>query len=153
MSETTIEYLLLQANHKGEFFHRQFGPSEASLYAFAQAQKDSEDNHYKIAAIVTTRTVVDVFTVKASVKTVEDIAAEMSVVFASAVDYSHIDYVALSPSDQTIVQNLINEQIFDCAECGWSFTNDENNGDEMCEECGENQSYGFEKEEDDEIDE
>lgn len=125
MTTTKIRYELREYHDKDRYGIRYTSDSESDAKLHALNIQDSLDIEYKIVAVIVTETVLDVFTVPAYIpppRSLEDIAADMSDVYAGSVDYTNDDYVRLSKADQQIVQDLMN--VDDCDICGWTFQSD-----------------------------
>lgn len=113
--------------------------SELEARNYASTRQATADESFEIRSIITTETTLEAFTIPAYIpppRSLEDIAADMSDVYAGSVDYTNDDYVRLSKADQQIVQDLMN--VDDCEICGWTFQSDYlSSGDYglVCDRC------------------
>lgn len=151
MTTTKIRYELREYHDSDRYGIRYTSDSESDVKLHALNIQYPLAIEYKIVAVIITETVLDIFTVPAYIpppRSLEDIADEMSDVYAGSVDYTHEDYVRLSKEDQERVQNLMN--VDDCDICGWTFQSDYlSNGDHglVCDRC---ESDAEDEEQDDE---
>ena len=151
MSTTKIRYELREYYDSERYGIRYTSDSESDVKLHALNIQDSLDIEYKIVAVIITETVLDIFTVPAYIpppRSLEDIADEMSDVYAGSVDYDNEDYVRLSKADQERVQEVID--VDDCNICGWTFQSHYlSNGDHglVCDRC---ESDAEDEEQDDE---
>ena len=125
MSTTKIRYELREYHDSERYGIRYTSDSESDVKLHAFNIQDSLDIEYKIVAVIITETVLDIFTVPAYIpppRSLEDIADEMSDVYAGSVDYDNEDYVRLSKAEQERVQEMMN--VDDCDICGWTFQSD-----------------------------
>jgi hypothetical protein len=151
MTTTKIRYELREYHTPDRYGIRYTSDSESDAKLHALNIQDSLDIEYKIVAVIVTETVLDIFTVPAYVPpalSLEELADEMSSVYAGSVDYDNEQYVKLSKADQQIVQDLMN--VDDCEICGWTFQSDYlSSGDHglVCDRC---ESDAEDEEQDDE---
>lgn len=155
---TVIEYEVYKDIGFGELVKLFTESSELLAKARTLAIQSSEEIQYRIVAKITTATTVDIFTVPAYVKTVEDIIEET----VSYADGSyHLEYAegfdSLSESDKEQVRTAVGEEITSCDGCGWHFhvesmEADIASGDLLCYKCYEDRIEDEESEEDDDED-
>jgi formylmethanofuran dehydrogenase subunit E len=153
MANTEIKFQLFRVTgpdtgyQVGELFN-----SEAVAKNHALFIKDREAQEYKINAIITTRSTLDIFTVPAHVPNLEEIAQDI-------IDGSNgsfymewgDDFEFLNKADQAKVEDMVHEEISNCAGCGWHWSKDsmENiDGDELCYKCAEDAANEEDEDED-----
>lgn len=122
MSETKTEYNLLEGAPTGTFSVRNGFASVADAKAYAESCTGRSEREFKIQRVVTIRTTIEIFTVRAAPPpSLEDIAASMSAVYAQSIDWADEDYISLSESDKLIVRDMVHENSDDCSNCGCTF--------------------------------
>ena len=122
MSETKTEYNLLEGTPTGTFSVRNGFASVADAKAYAESCTGRSEREFKIQRVVTIRTTIEIFTVRAAPPpSLEDIAASMSAVYAQSIDWADEDYISLSESDKLIVRDMVHENSNDCSTCGCTF--------------------------------
>jgi len=123
--------------------------SIAAAEKYANEQKSREEQFFKIVCITTTYTELKPFSVAAYVPDWEDIADEMSCVYAQSIDWNDEDYLALSEEDRDKARKRVEESTDDCEHCGWTFEDhylsDTDHG-RICDRC----ESDIEQEEDEE---
>lgn len=126
--------------------------SEMSAKNHALHIKDREVQEYKIVAVVTTRSTLDMFTVPAHVPTLGEIAQE---IIESSDGSFYLewgdDIEQLNDSDHAKVQEMVWEEISTCDCCGWHFHVDnleQLDGENLCWKCAEDVRNEDEDEED-----
>lgn len=139
MSENKIEYNLLEGTPTRTFSVQNGFASVADARAYAENRQIRQLVEYKIQEVITTRTTIDSFTIVGlAPPSLEEIAANMSTVYAQSIDWEDEDYLALSKSDKLLVCDMVNEATDDCSNCGWTFElhylNDGVN-DLLCDRC------------------
>lgn len=97
--------------------------SELSAKNYALNIRKAHEQEYKIVSIITTTTTstLDIFSVPAHVPKWEEVAANLSAVYAQPVDWEDQEYLALSPEDQAKVHEYVEHATDDCENCGWTF--------------------------------
>ena len=122
MSENKIEYNLLEGTPTGTFSVRNGFASVADAKAYAESCTGRSEREFKIQQVVTVRSTIEIFTVRAAPPpSLEDIAANMSAVYAQSIDWGDEDYLALSESDKMVVRDMVHENFDNCSNCGWIF--------------------------------
>lgn len=122
MSDTKIEYNLLEGTPSGTYSVRNGFASVADAKAYAESCTGRSEREFKIQRVVTVRTIIEIFTVRAlPPPSLDDIAASMSAVYAQSIDWENEDYISLSESDKLIVRDMVHENSDDCCNCGWTF--------------------------------
>ena len=122
MSETKTEYNLLEGTPSGTYSVRNGFASVADAKAYAESCTGRSEREFKIQRVVTVRTTIEIFTVRAlPPPSLEDIAASMSAVYAESIDWENEDYISLSESDKLKVRDMVHENSDDCCNCGWTF--------------------------------
>lgn len=123
--------------------------SESEL-ALKKAANDTQSNYaeeYKIVSVITTETVLDIFTVPAYGPDWETVAQDMSCVYAGSIDWQDNDYLALSEEDRHKVEEYIGNETGECEHCGWTFEegylSDTSHG-RICDRCESNLEEGEE---------
>lgn len=88
----------------------------------AQSMQSRELREISIERVVTTRAIEAVLQIQPLPKpTLEEIAAELSSVYAQSINWDDEDFLALSAENQAIVRDMVNESTDDCENCGWTF--------------------------------
>lgn len=95
--------------------------SFAAAEKAAQNQQSREEQFFKIVCVTTTYTEMKPFSVAPYVPNWEEVAADMSAVYAQAIDWSNEDFLALSTEDQAKARDLVEHSTDDCECCGWTF--------------------------------
>lgn len=122
MSETKIEYNLLEGTPSGTYSVRNGFASVADAKQYAESCTDRSEREFKIQRVVTVRSTIEIFTVPAiPPPSLADIAAGMSAVYAQSIDWEDEDYLALGPTDRLLVRDMVHENSDDCSNCGWTF--------------------------------
>jgi len=122
MSEAKIEYNLLEGTPTGTYSVRNGFASVADAKQYAESCTGRSEREFKIQRVVTNRSTIEIFTVRAlPPSSLEDIAASMSAVYAQSIDWKDEDYLALSESDKMVVQDMVHENSDDCCNCGLTF--------------------------------
>jgi formylmethanofuran dehydrogenase subunit E len=121
--ETKIEFNLLQTDSEGRDYSVRNGlPSIQAAKELAAAWNTRVAHQFKIQQVTTTRQTVEIFTTEAaSPPSRDEIAGNMSCVYAQSIDWEDEDFLALSPEDQAKVRDSINQDTDECQNCGWSF--------------------------------
>jgi hypothetical protein len=103
--------------------------------------KDREEQQYKIESIVTTTSILDIFTVPAHIPTLDEIAEDIISMSDGSfnVEWGY-DYAELSLEDQAKVEEMVWQEIDSCASCGWHFNNNhlsshDNADGQVCDSC------------------
>lgn len=126
MTETT-EFRLLETVDGINYFavtNSKFATLEDATQN-AQSMQTREARKISIERVVTTRTIEAVLQIPPLPKlTLEEIAAELSSVYAQSIDWRDEDFLALSAENQAIVRDMVNESTDDCENCGWTFETD-----------------------------
>ena len=151
MSDTVISYQLREYYEPGKFHTRKTGTTESELRVMAESLASDEDREFKIVAVITTESVLDIFTIPAIVYTLEELAEKLSDVYASSVDWDDEQYLRLSAEDKEIVKNLVD--VDSCDNCGWEFNTHYLNETEhgtICDRCETDLEAEEDGEEDDE---
>lgn len=153
MSDTEIKFQLFRVTgpetgyQVGEPFK-----SEMTAKNHALNIRDSEAQEYKVISIVTTRSILDVFTVPAYVPTIEEIARDIIDGSNGSFYMEWGDDIAnLSDEDRRTVEDMVHEEISSCDCCGWNFHNDsmeDVDGEYLCWKCAEDAQNNEEDEED-----
>lgn len=151
---TEIKYQLLRVTgpdtgyQVGELFNSEMTAKNHALHI-----KDREPQEYKIISIVTTRSTLDVFTVSAHVPALEEIAQDI-IAGSDGSFYMEWgdDIERLNDADRSKVEDMVWEEIDNCASCGWPWHVDhleQVNGESVCWKCADE----LENEEEDDEDE
>lgn len=151
MSDTKIIYELREYRESGKYVVRQTGASESELRVAGERMAADEPREFKIAAVITTESILDIFTVPAIVYSLEDIAEELSDVYAGSVDWSNEHYLRLSAEDKETVKSMMDTD--SCDNCGWEFNNSYLSYTEhghICDHCESDIAEEEESEDDDE---
>jgi hypothetical protein len=103
--------------------------------------KDREEQEYKIESVVTTTSILDIFTVPAHILSIDEIAEDIITMSDGSfyVEWGE-DYSALSLDDQAKVEEIVWQEIDSCACCGWHFNNNhlsshDNADGQVCDSC------------------
>ena len=150
MSDTKIVYELREYFASGKYLMQQRGDSEAGLRVYSDKLAADEPRDFKIVAVITTESILDSFTVPAIVYSLEDIAEQMSDVYAGSVDWTNEHYLRLSEVDKETVKTLVD--VDSCDNCGWEFNNNYlsyTDDGHICDRC-ESDLAEEEEEDDDE---
>lgn len=157
MATTTIDYQLhktIAANKTkmvGSF------PTELAAKTHAQRSKEREEEEYRILMVVTTTSVLDIFSVPAYIPPLEEIADDI-IGYAdgsATIDWGE-DYEKLTAEQQEKVKAFVNAEIDTCAHCGWHFKAADletgvQSGDLVCYSCAaDEQEDADEEDEEDE---
>lgn len=139
MTDTKIEYNLLESTPTGTYSVRNGFANVADARKFAATREFRVEQEYKIQRVVTVRSIEEIFTVPAiDPPSLDDIAASMSAVYAQSIDWEDEDYISLSESDKLIVRDMVHENSDECSNCGWTFESqylsDGDNGF-ICDNC------------------
>ena len=122
MSENKIEYNLLEGTPTGTFSVRNGFASVADAKQYAESCTGRSEREFKIQQVVTTRSTIEIFIVRAAPPpNIYDIAANMSAVYVQSIDWEDEDYLALGPTDKMLVRDMVHENSDDCSNCGWTF--------------------------------
>lgn len=139
MSENKIEYNLLEGTPTGTYSVRNGFASVADAKQYAESCTGRSEREFKIQQVVTTRSTIEIFTVRAAPPpSLDDIAANMSAVYAQSIDWENEDYLALSESDKIVVRDMVHENSDECSNCGWTFESHYlSDGDDglICDTC------------------
>ena len=121
--EIKIEFNLLQTGSDGALQSVRNGlPSIQAAKDFAQSWAGRETQEFKIQRVVTIRSIEEILTVPAMTPpTLDEIAANLSTIYCSSIDWEDEDYLALSPEDQEKVRDIVNQETDVCESCGWTF--------------------------------
>lgn len=136
MSDTKIVYELREYFESGSFYIRKTGETESELRLAAEKMATDNDREFKIVSVITTESILDIFTVPAIVYSLEDIADQLSAVYAGTVDWENEHYVKLSAEDKTTVQSMMD--VDSCDNCGWEFESQYisfNDYGNICDRC------------------
>jgi len=155
MTDTKIEYNLLESTPTGTYSVRNGFASIAEAKQYAESCTGRSEREFKIQRVVTTRSTIEIFTVRAAPPpSLEDIAANMSALYAESIDWEDEEYLALSKSDKLLVRDMVRENTDDCSNCGWTFEShylSESDDGQICDTCErELEDEESEKENDDE---
>lgn len=142
MSDTEIKFQLRCCYTSSPSWHP-IGEYDSEMVAKQKAAniKEREETTYQIVSIITTRSVVDTFTVPAYVPSIEEIAEEVIMMSDGSfhVEWGD-DYSALSLDDQAKVEEIVWQEIDSCSCCGWHFnvnhlgSHDDADG-QVCDSC------------------
>ena len=146
---TTIRYELREYFSADKYRVRQKGDGEAELRAHAAKLAADDPQEFKIVGVVTTESILDIFTVPAIVYSLEDIAEELSDVYAGSIDWDNEHYLRLSDADKETVKLMVDTD--SCDNCGWEFNNNylsHTDDGHICDRC--ESDLAEEEEEDDE---
>lgn len=116
---TIVRYELREYVGPDEFYVRKKGETESELRLAAEKMAGDEDREFKIVSVITTESVLDIFTVPAIVYSLEDIADQLSGVYAGSVDWENEHYLKLSAEDKHTVKSMVD--VDSCDNCGWEF--------------------------------
>ncbi len=142
MSETEIKFQLRCCYTSSSTWHP-IGEYDSEMSAKHKAtnMQEREETIYQIVSVVTTRSVVDTFTIAAYVPSIDEIAEDI-ITMSDGSFYLEWgdDYAALSLEDQAKVENIVWMEIDSCACCGWHFNNNHlsshDNADGLvCDSC------------------
>jgi hypothetical protein len=98
--------------------------SVADAKQYAEFCTGRSEREFKIQRVVTTRSTIEIFTIRAAPPpSLGDIAANMSAVYEQSIDWEDEDYLALGPTDKALVRDMVHENSDDCSNCGWTFEN------------------------------
>ena len=154
MSETSITYNLLESTATGTYSVRNGFASAAEAKQYADSCTGRNEREFKIQRVVTVRSIDEIFTVRAlPPPSIDDIAASMSDVYASSIDWEDEDYLALSESDKQKVRDRVEEATDSCENCGWTFEDhylSHSHYGLVCDHCETELAENEEEEEDDE---
>ena len=145
MSDTKIVYELREYFESGSFYVRKKGETESELRLAAENMAGDEDREFKIVSVITTESVLDI------VYSLEDIAEELSGVYAGSVDWENEHYVKLSAEDKETVKSMMDTD--SCDNCGWEFNSSYlsfTDHGHICDRCESDLDEEEEESEDDE---
>jgi len=130
--------------------------SEMLAKKYATETRETEAQKYKIVSRITTRSVLDAFTVPAYVKSLEEIAEEIISDSDGSfnVEWGE-EYSALSIEDQSKIDSLVWDAIASCGHCGWHWHVDnleshELSSEPVCHHCQDLLDMELEEQEEDE---
>ncbi len=155
MSETEIKFQLRCCYTSSPTWHP-IGEYNSEMVAKQKATtiQEREETIYQIVSIVTTRSVVDTFTIAAYVPSIDEIAEDIITMSDGSfyVEWGE-DYSALSLEDQAKVEEIVWQEIDSCACCGWHFNNNnlsshDNADGQVCDSCYNELEEAEEDEED-----
>jgi hypothetical protein len=153
MTDNKIEYNLLEGTPTGTYSVRNGFASVADAKQYAESCTGRSEREFKIQQVVTTRSTIEIFTVRARPRpSLYYIAVRLYVVYAESIDWKDEDYLALNESDKLLVQDMVHENSDDCSNCGWTFENHYlSDGDDglICDTC-ERELEELKRENDDE---
>jgi len=154
MSETEIKFQLRCCYTSSPTWHP-IGEYNSEMVAKQKATtiQEREETIYQIVSIVTTRSVVDTFTIAAYVPSIDDIAEDIITMSDGSfyVEWGE-DYSTLSLEDQAKVEEIVWQEIDSCACCGWHFNNNnlsshDNAEGQVCYSCYNDLEDGAEEDE------
>jgi len=149
---TTITYHLYRDSGLGPY---RIGPefdSDTSAKLFAKQQQSTVEEYYEIRAQIVTTTTLDSFTVPAHVPTLEEIAQDI-IAGSDGSFYMEWgeDIERLNDADRSKVEEMVWEEIDNCACCGWHWHVDhleQVDGESVCWKCAEDYENEAEGDED-----
>lgn len=157
MSDTEIKFQLRCCYTSSPTWHP-IGEYDSEMVAKHKAtnMQEREETIYQIVSIVTTRSVVDTFTIAAYVPSIDEIAEDIITMSDGSfyVEWGQ-DYAELSLDDQAKVEEIVWQEIDSCACCGWHFNNNhlsshDNADGQVCDSCYNDLEEAAEEEEESE---
>jgi hypothetical protein len=121
----------------GFFKLKDFATIEEARKA-ANSRQSRTEEFYKIVSVTVSTFDLPIFSVPAYIPDWQEVASDMSNVYAQDIDWSNEDYLALSETDREKARQLIEESTDACYNCGWTFeTNYLSDTDHglLCDRC------------------
>lgn len=147
-----ITYKLMQDFGLG-FVERGDFESATDAEHWAKQQLSREYETYKIVRVHVVETELPEFTVPPYVPGWEEVAANLSSVYAGSIDWTDEDYLALSEEDRAKAKREVIESTDDCECCGWTFQSDylsDTDHGRVCDRCEADLEAQNEEDEEDE---